>query len=260
MLPAAINTFAEERRAWIAAHTATMLFQKRRAEILGKQIRARDRSRIGVRPDPHDDDVTPPIVLRRTSSASSSVEIVIVTACGLAAPVGWAAGWLLYRKITTLIPDRLLGYPIAGLIGIGLACGLPLPMLYNPAPSIWSVIVIPWFWAQFPATFLAAGIYGVLEGWLVVEGSSHWWPLRPVAGEVDDEFFLAGREVAMPTLLDPPKNHSEKPIAIPRVGAVTIQWAPMLTAAIPAALATGWYCWRVATALLQLPTSLLYAP
>jgi hypothetical protein len=251
-MPTAIHTFAEERRAWIAAHAGILLFQKRRAELLGKQIRARDRARVGVRPDPHDDDVTPPLVFRQTSTATGGFETAIVAVCAIAAPLGWPLGRLLYGWITTLIPERLLGYPIPALFATAAVCGFPLPLLYEPSPSVWSVIVVPWLFAQIPAVFLTAGIYGVLEGWLAVEGSSHWWPLTPVAAELDDEFFLGGRDVAMPTLLDPP-SHEPEPLAVPRVGAATIRWIPLLCSGIPAGLGILWYCWLILSALLHLP-------
>ena len=54
------EVFDEERRAWIAARAGIWMFQKRRAELLGKRIRARSRAKVGARPDPHDDQVTRP--------------------------------------------------------------------------------------------------------------------------------------------------------------------------------------------------------
>ena len=148
----AIDTFAEQRRAWIAGHAGILLFQKRRAELLGKRIRARDRARIGARPDPHDDDVTPPLVFRQTSTATGGFETALVAVCAITAPIGWPVGRLLYGWITTLIPERLLGYPIPALLGTAVVCGIPLPLLYDPAPSVWSVIVVPWLFAQIPAS------------------------------------------------------------------------------------------------------------
>src|SRR5690349_18758350 len=177
----AINTFAEQRRAWIAGHAGIFLIQKRRAELLGKAVRARDRARVGARPDPHDDDATAPLVFRQTSTPTGGLETAIVVLCALTAPIAWPLGRILYSKITTLIPDRLMGYPIPALFGIAALCGLPLPLVYDPAPSVWSVLITPWLLAQLPGIFLAAALYGLLEGWLAVDGSSHWWPLTPEA-------------------------------------------------------------------------------
>jgi hypothetical protein len=260
-MPTAMYTFAEERRAWIAAHAGIFLFQKRRAELLGKAIRARDRARVGVRPDPHDDEVTPPLVFRQTSTATGGFETAIVVACAVTAPIGWPLGRLLYGRITTLIPDRLLGYPIPALLGTAALCGLPLPLFYNPSPDLWAILFTPWLLAQLPAVFLAAAIYGILEGWLAVDGSSHWWPLTPVAAEVDDNLFLGGRDVAMPTILDPPSPPEptrRKPLSTPRISVPTIRWVPLLCTGIPVTLGIMWYAWLILAALISLPAELLH--
>jgi hypothetical protein len=47
---------------------------------------------------------------------------------------------------------------------------------------------VPWLVAQIPAALLTAGIYGVVEGWLAVDGARDWWPMRPPE-EVDDVDF-----------------------------------------------------------------------
>src|SRR4029079_6818878 len=121
-MPTAIDTFAEQRRAWIAGHAGILLFQKRRAELLGKRIRARDRARIGARPDPHDDDVAPPLVFRQTSTATGGFETALVAVCAVAAPIGWPVGRLVYGWITTLIPETLLGYSGSAPLGEAHVC------------------------------------------------------------------------------------------------------------------------------------------
>jgi hypothetical protein len=45
-------------------------------------------------------------------------------------------------------------------------CGIPLPLLYDPALSVGSVIVVPWLFAQIPGVFITAGVYGILEAGL----------------------------------------------------------------------------------------------
>lgn len=260
-MPTAINTFAEQRRAWIAGHAGIFLIQKRRAELLGKAIRARDRARVGARPDPHDDDATAPLVFRQTSTPTGGLETAIVVLCALTAPIAWPLGRILYSRITALIPDRLMGYPMPALFGTAALCGLPLPLVYDPAPSLWSVLITPWLLAQLPGIFLAAALYGLLEGWLAVDGSSHWWPLTPEAAAVDDTFFLAGRDVAMPTLLDPPAPEPprRRPLSVPRIGVPTIRWTPLLVSGAPVILGTLWYCWLIVAALLHLPADLLHS-
>ncbi|MBV0920426.1 hypothetical protein KC238_24520 [Mycobacteroides chelonae] len=259
-MPTAIDTFAEQRRAWIAGHAGILLIQKRRAERLGKAIRARDRARTGARPDPHDDDVTAPLVFRQMSTPTGGFETALVVICALAAPLAWPLGRLLYGKITTLIPDRLMGYPIPALFGTAAICGLPLPVVYDPAASFTSVVLVPWLLTQLPAVFLTAAIYGILEGWLAVEGSSHWWPLTPEATDVDENLFLGGRDVAMPTLLDPPTPQASRrrPLSVPRFGVPTLHWTPLLVSSAPVVLGTLWYVWQIAAAMLHLPFDMLH--
>jgi hypothetical protein len=63
-----------------------------------------------------------------------------------------------------------------------------LPLLYEPGDSLVSAVAVPWLVALIPAALLTAGIYGVVEGWLAVDGARDWWPMRPPE-EVDDVDF-----------------------------------------------------------------------
>ena len=54
----------ETRLAWIAAHQGISVIQRRRAELLGRDHRDRQRARASVIVDPHDDTVIPPLWLR----------------------------------------------------------------------------------------------------------------------------------------------------------------------------------------------------
>ncbi len=75
--------------------------------------------------------------------------------------------------------------------------GFPLPLLLwltGPADSLVSAAAIPWLLAQIPAALLTAGIYGILEGWLAVDGARDWWPMRPPDDVDDVDFgFIAAR-------------------------------------------------------------------
>jgi hypothetical protein len=51
-------------RAWIVAHQGFSTTQRRRAEVLGRKIRVRQRAAANAVPDPHDDTVIPPLWLR----------------------------------------------------------------------------------------------------------------------------------------------------------------------------------------------------
>lgn len=235
------EVFGEVRRAWIAAHAGVFVCQKRRAEVLGKRIRARGRERVGVRPDPHDDQVTLPLALRSASTPTGALESALVGVAALAAPLGWPLGRALYAAIATLIPDRLRAYPIAALVWTAAGCGLPLPALVEPGPPLWCGLVIPWLLAQVPATFLAAGAYGVLEGWLAVDGSTDWWPMTPVGPDVDDDLILGPGEVAMATVLDSAaRSRSATPGAGPRTPA-NMRWTPVVSGSLVAAGGIVWY-------------------
>jgi hypothetical protein len=71
--------FDDIRRAWIVAHQGVSIIQRRRAELLGRTLRARQRALADAIPDPRDDTVIPPLVLRAARSPSSQLELLGVT-------------------------------------------------------------------------------------------------------------------------------------------------------------------------------------
>lgn len=179
--------FDEQRHAWITAHAGIFTFQKRRAALLNRKLHDRDRGRIGLhlyqRQTPRAraagelyPPVEPPPLLLR------GLEFVIVAVAALAAPIGWIAGRLLYRYITTLIPEKVRAYPIPALLW---AAGLAMTPLVLTPSAHWPTPVQLWLLAQGPAIFLVAGIYGILEGWLAVEGSTAWWPPASTAPKTE---------------------------------------------------------------------------
>jgi hypothetical protein len=256
------EVFEEERRAWIAARAGIWMFQKRRAELLGKRIRARSRAQVGARPDPHDDQVTPPLVFRTSSTTTGALETGVVAAIAVAAPIGWPLGRMLYAVIVGLIPERLQSYPIAALTWAAVISGAPLPLLYDPNPSLASTLIVPWLLAQVPATFAAAAAYGVLEGWLAIDGSSDWWPMTPAQRDIDDTLILGPAPVSMPTLLDPPPPASSRSADAPRVPRrrpAPVNWARLAIPAAISAIGTVWYLAAVAGALMSFPAELLAA-
>jgi hypothetical protein len=249
---AADLAYDEERRAWIAAHAGIWMFQKRRAEILAKRIRARSRATVGARPDPHDDQVTPAVFFRTSTTTTGAVEYLVVTAAVVLAPLGWPAGRLLSGLLVRLIPDRLQSYPIVALAWAAVISGLPLPLLYNPAPTLTSIVLIAWFTGQLPAAFAAAACYGILDGWLAIDGASSWWPLEPAQREVNAALILGPAPVVMPTLLDPPRS-ATRPDAprVPRRRPAPINWWMICTPLAAYALGTLWYVARIATEFLS---------
>lgn len=182
-MPAPTDRFDDVRRKWIARHQHTFIFQKRRAEILSRQIRDRAQENTGARVDPADDDIIHPMWARPPETIYAAVDWIIVLTAALLAPIGWIAGRGVYVFTIQLIPDTLRSYPIAAFMWGAVAVGFPLPIVYGLAyadnNSFTATVIVPWIVAQMPATLLAAGIYGIVEGWLAVDGSRDWWPMRP---------------------------------------------------------------------------------
>jgi hypothetical protein len=95
------DRFDEMRRAWIAAHQGASTIQRRRAELLGREVRARQRAIATAVPDPHDDTVIPPLWLRAANSPASQLELLGVLAAAVLTPLGWLAGWLLKQVVNS---------------------------------------------------------------------------------------------------------------------------------------------------------------
>jgi hypothetical protein len=204
------DRFDEMRRAWIAAHLGASTSQHRRAELLGRKVRARQRAVATAVPDPHDDTVIPPLWLRAANSPASQLELLVVLVAAVLAPLGWLAGWLLKQVVTQLIPGTLRGYPVAALLWAGAALGLLIIVLYDPIPTFRQTVLTPWLCAQLAAAFVAAGAYGIAEGWLALPESRQWWPLtppqRPITAE-DAATILGGYDITGPALLDAQPLH-----------------------------------------------------
>jgi hypothetical protein len=202
---ARVDRFDEMRRAWIAAHQRASTIQRRRAEVLGRKVRARQRAVATAVPDPHDDTVIPPLWLRATKSPTSQIELLIVTVAALVIPLGWIGGWLLKGVVTHLIPGTLRAFPVAALLWSGALLGLLIALVYHPAPTLGQVLLTPWLCLQLAAAPAVAGFYGIAEGWLAVPGSEQWWPLTPPARPLtaeDAATILGGYDITGPALLD----------------------------------------------------------
>jgi hypothetical protein len=203
------DRFDDRRREWIAFRQGDSLIQRRRAELLGRIVRKRQRIQTVAVPDPHDDTVLPWILWRQAKSRFSKFEVFLVLVVGALIPVGWPAGWLLKSAITALIPDTLRGYPIAALVwsgtGLGVVTVLVYQTAYDPAGSFGQIAVLPWVSIQLSAIPLVAGVYGILEGWLAVDGSHQWWPLTPAKQPLtaeDAAAILGAYDVTGPGLVD----------------------------------------------------------
>jgi hypothetical protein len=181
--PLPSDRFDDIRREWIAFRQGDSLIQRRRAEMLGRVVRKRQRIRTAAVPDPHDDTVFPRLMFRQAKSLFSQFERALVLLAALIAPIGWPAGWALKTVISEQIPHTLRGFPIAAMLWSGAALGLLTivvsQLAYDPAGSFGQIVVLPWVCMQLAAVPTAAGMYGIAEGWLAVEGSDQWWPLTP---------------------------------------------------------------------------------
>jgi hypothetical protein len=208
-MSAPADRFDEVRRKWIARHQQTFIFQKRRAEILARQIRDRATEKSGARVDPADDDVIHPLLARPVKTIYAGTDLAIVVTAAVLAPVGWLVGKGIYHAVVQLIPFELRSYPVAAFMWSAVVVGLPLPLLYSPTDSPAATVVAPWVLAQVPAALLAAGMYGILEGWLAVDGARDWWPMRPPPERDEVDFGLAPDDLTMPGIFrtrdqDPP--------------------------------------------------------
>lgn len=203
------DRFDEVRREWIAFHQGWSTIQRRRAEQLGRMVRKRQRIRTVAVPDPHDDTRMDPLWIRATKSRASQVELALVLVAATTAPIGWAGGWILTTTITGLIPQTLRGYPIAALLwsgaGLGVLTVLVYQLAYDPAGTFAQIAVLPWVCVQLAAVPTIAGLYGIAEGWLAVEGSNQWWPLTPVKRPLtaeDAAEILGGYDMTGPGVVD----------------------------------------------------------
>ncbi|OPX07372.1 hypothetical protein B1790_23675 [Mycobacterium sp. AT1] len=196
------DRFDELRRKWIARHQHTFIFQKRRAEILARQIRDRAQELSGARVDAADDDVIHPLLMRPVKTPYAGVDMAIVAVAAVLAPLGWPVGRWVHKTVVQLIPESLRSYPVAAFMWAAVITGLPVVLLYEPGPTLTHTVLVPWLLGQLPATALTAGVYGILDGWLAVDGSRDWWPMRPPAAVESVDFGFEVDALPMPEIFD----------------------------------------------------------
>ncbi|MFA5605853.1 MAG: hypothetical protein WDA07_01505 [Leucobacter sp.] len=197
-----VDRYDELRREWIAEHASIFTMQIRRAEMLNRRIRRRHREIAGARPNPYDDHATHPLFSRGAKTVEAKLELLIVLVAAFAAPLGWPVGRFIYQRIETLIPDRLRSYPIPALLFTAVVLGTVTVLLYSPGDDLSSALLAPWLIGQLPAAALTAAVYGILNGWLAVDGSTEWWPLTPTAPSVELPPVLLPDDLTAPSLFD----------------------------------------------------------
>jgi hypothetical protein len=200
------DRYDDQRRAWINRHAWPILrsSQQCRRDLLKLQINDRDRAAAGGLPDPYDTARPTPLLFRRPTTIEGGAEVILVALAGALAPVGWLLGLLLYRRIVTLIPDRLRSYPIPACLWTGAAIGTLTLLLHllAPARSLTSALFAPYLIAQIPAAFAAAGVLGILNGWLAVPGSTEWYPKSPLPIAADLDLPMRPDDLTAPPLFE----------------------------------------------------------
>ena len=262
MFREATDRYDELRREWIAEHAGIFTMQTRRAEQLNRRIRLRNRDLAGARPDPYDDNATHPLLTRVPDTVEAKLELLLVAVAAVAAPLGWPLGRWLYARIEALIPHRLRSFPIVALLWSATALGVLTTLLYSlRESSTWGAAVLaPWIMAQLPATFLAAGIYGILNGWLAIDGSLDWWPLAPLPASIDMNIPLAADDLTGPSVFvtaeAPMSSYDLTPITRARGGSPAL----IVTALIISALGAAWTVGAVAVGVKEVLAPALSGP
>lgn len=117
---------------------------------------------------------------------------------------------------------------------------LPITVLLYQPSDLRSALVAPWIIAQIPATFLAAGLYGIVNGWLAVDGSADWWPVAPPSTPVDLDIPLGPNDLTGPgvfTQLELASGDRTPTHAMPRR---KISARPIVAALLLAAIGITW--------------------
>lgn len=256
------DRYDDLRREWIAEHSGIFTMQIRRAERLNRRIRRRNRDLAGARPDPYDDNATHPLLTRVPDTVEAKLELVLVAVAALAAPLGWALGRGLYLRLEALTPHRLRSFPIVALLWSGIVLGVVTTLFYNfrGSSSLAAAVLAPWIMAQLPATFQTAGIYGILNGWLAIDGSLDWWPLAPPPATLGMNIPLAADDLTGPSVFvtaeAPPSSYDLTPISRARGGSPAL----IITALVVSALGAAWTLGAVAIGIKSVLTHTLSSP
>ena len=245
------DRYDELRREWIAEHAGIFTMQIRRAEVLNRRIRRRNRDLAGARPDPYDDNATHPLLARTPDTVEAKLELLIVAVVALAAPLGWPLGRWLYARIEALIPHRLRSFPIVAMLWSASILGVLTTLLYSfrETSSLGSAVLAPWIMAQLPAAFLTAGVYGILTGWLAIDGSLDWWPLIPLPASIGLNIPLAADDLTGPSVFvtaeAPLSSYDLTPVTRARGGSPRL----IVIALIVSALGAFWTLGAVAVGI-----------
>lgn len=176
--------YAEERAAWIRNHAGPLNFQRTRGEVLQFEFDEERRQAAGGAYNPHVQGITERLFLRATTSRAAVLELVVVVGAAVIFPIGWPLGRWMYRWLARRVtpdPESLHSIPITALAWIAAVLMMISTVLIDPSSSesFAGVVLLPWLMVQGAGTFLMASVYGILEGWLAIRGSTDWWPFPP---------------------------------------------------------------------------------
>jgi hypothetical protein len=180
--------YGRQRATWILNHAGPFAFQRTRGQKLQAELDDRERTTAGVNQNIHIQGITERLFLRKAESRAAILELMIIVAAAAIFPIAWPAGRLLYHRLAHHIETRLgvdpnvmPTIPITALCWIGAAIMSLGAAVIDPssATSLVGVVLAPWITIQGSGIFVVAGIYGALEGWLAVPGSTDWWPFPP---------------------------------------------------------------------------------
>ena len=181
--------YARERAAWIRNHAREYDFQRRRADLLNAAYDDRKRQVAGTDYNPHVQAVTEKWYLRAIRSRAALKESAVVIGCALIFPAGWPLGRILYLRLVRRVElvrasesnQGLWSIPITALAWLSAAVmlvGIVVIDLGSPA-TVLGVVIPPWIMIQGAGMFLMASVYGVMEGWEAVPGTTGWLPFPP---------------------------------------------------------------------------------
>ncbi|APA78416.1 hypothetical protein BB737_14910 [Mycobacterium avium subsp. hominissuis] len=181
--------YARERAMWILNHAGEYDFQRRRANLLQAAYDDRRRQLAGTGFNRHVQAITEKFYLRATASRAAWKETLVVLGCAVIFPVAWPLGRWLYLALVRRVEhvrasgrnEGLWSIPITFLAWIGvavLAIGAAAIGLSSPTTFL-GVLALPAIVVQGAGMFLMASVYGILEGWIAVPGTTGWWPYPP---------------------------------------------------------------------------------
>ncbi|PQM45309.1 hypothetical protein C1Y40_04534 [Mycobacterium talmoniae] len=211
--------YALERASWIRNHARSRTFQRTRADLLQLAYDDHRRAAAGVAYNPHAQGVTEFMWLRSINSRAGAAEAILVVGCALLFPLAWPLGRLLYRWLARRItpePESLHSIPITALAWIGAAVMTLGTVIINPSGATFGgTVILPWILVQGAGTFLMASVYGILEGWLAIPGSTDLWPYPPPPLP-ETPSFTKQQQDRSSAAATPPGQQSPPPMRAPR--------------------------------------------